>query len=726
MAGKTTKSMQTKYKIFRVVFMALFLVIVANMFYLQIINQDVYEGAALNQQTQDTEIAAKRGNILDRSGNEIAISASAYKVVLTPKNLKTDADREKVAHFLSETLSLDYEKVLGMTQKKLEYLEVKRRIESEEKDQVVNFLAENSDYASAIGVAEDPKRYYPHRNLLSSVIGFVGDDLQGLSGLESAYDNYLSGTPGKIISAKTAGGVSLPFTYEKYIEAENGCNINLTIDIEMQYFLEKHIDNARVEHNVQNRVAGIIMDVKTGEVLAMSTKPDFDPNDPFTISDEIVLSALAAENPVGSENYWNAYNSMVKSLWTNKLCEQYEPGSTFKILTSAMALEEGLVSLTETFNCTGALQIAGNTIHCHKRDGHGVETFKEGLSNSCNPVFMELSSRIGYEKFYNYITVFGLRDKTNAGVPGEQTGYHYRLADMNVVDLATSSFGQGFKITPLQLISAVCSVANDGKYMQPYIIKSITDSKGNIVVSNTPKVIKQTVSEKTSEILCEYLEYAVIQGKKAYLEGYKIGGKTGTSEKLDSGNEEARIASFIGIAPADDPQICVLVVVDEPNSEVQYGSYIAAPLAKDILADSMKHLNIEPDYSEGTPQVSVPAVVGEPVEAAKKAMTDLGLKVEISGTGEKVTYQIPGDGKVLPAGSTVMLYTGEEEPVYSTTVPDVLGKTAAECNRDILNSGLNIQISGGNIGTPGVVAKSQSPQGGTSVEKGTVVTVTFE
>lgn len=726
MANKTTKNMQTKYKIFRVFFMVLFLVIIGNMFYLQIIKHEEYESAALKQQTQDTKIAAKRGNILDRNGNEIAISASAYKVIMTPKNLKTDEDRKKISTFLSETLALDYEKVYEMTQKNYEYLEVKRRIESDEKDLVAAFIAENPDYASALGVAEDPKRYYPHRNLLSTVIGFVGDDLQGLSGIENSYDEYLSGTPGKIISAKTAGGVSLPFTYEKYIEAEDGCDINLTIDIEMQYFLEKHIDNARVEHNVQNRVAGIIVDVKTGEVLAMSSKPDFDPNDPFTISDEIVLSALAEKNPVGSEEYWKAYNSMAASLRSNKLCEQYEPGSTFKILTSAMALEEGLVSLTETFNCTGSLHIASETIRCHKRDGHGVETFKEGLSNSCNPVFMELSSRIGYEKFYNYITVFGLRDKTGVGVPGEQTGYHYRLADMNVVDLATSSFGQGFKITPLQLISAVCSVANDGKYMQPYIIKSITDSKGNIVVSNSPKVVKQTVSEKTSEILCEYLEYAVVAGKKAYLEGYKIAGKTGTSEKLDSGNDEARIASFIGFAPADDPQVCVLVVVDEPNSEVQYGSYIAAPLAKDILADSLKHLNIEPDYSEGTPTVNVPEVIGQPIEDAKKAMTDLGLKVQISGSGEKVTYQIPGDGKTLPSGSTVMLFTGEEEPEFNTTVPDVIGKTAAECNRDILNSGLNIQISGGNIGTPGVVAKSQNPQGGTPVEKGTVVTVTFE
>lgn len=718
--------MQSKYKIFRIIFMALFLVIVANMFYLQVIKHDEYESAALNQQTQDTAISAKRGNILDRNGNEIAISASAYKVILTPKNLKTDQDREKVAKFLSESLSLDYNKVLAMTQKNLEYLEVKRRIESDEKDLVANFLTENPDYANALGIAEDPKRYYPHRNLLSTVIGFVGDDLQGLSGLEIAYDDYLSGTPGKVISAKTAAGISLPFTYEKYIEAEDGCDLNLTIDVEMQYFLEKHIDNARVEHNVQNRVAGIIMDVKTGEILAMSTKPDFDPNDPFTITDEIVLAALAEKNPVGSDDYWKAYNSMVKVLWNNKLCEQYEPGSTFKILTSAMALEEGLVSQTESFHCNGFLKIATETIHCHKRDGHGTETFKEGLSNSCNPVFMELASRIGYEKFYNYITIFGLRDKTGAGVPGEQTGYHYRLADMNVVDLATSSFGQGFKITPLQLISAVCSVANDGKYMQPYIIKSITDSKGNIVVSNTPKVVKQTVSEQTSDILCDYLEYAVVAGKKAYLEGYKIAGKTGTSEKLDSGNDEARIASFIGFAPADDPQVCVLVVVDEPNSEVQYGSFIAAPLAKDILADALKHLNIEPDYSEGAPTVSVPLVVGQTVEEAKKAMTALGLKVEVEGSGEKITYQIPGDGKTLPVGSTVMLYTGEEEPSYTTTVPDVIGKTAAECNRDILNSGLNIQISGGNIGTPGVVAKTQSPQAGTEVEKGTVVTVTFE
>ena len=717
-----------KMAIVRVVLAVAFFAVLCKFFYIQIFQHEEYQRKALNQQTQETTIDAKRGSILDRNGNELAVSASAYMVTMTPTMIKNDADAENIAKNLSEILDLSYDKVYKMTQQKVSYTVVARRLEEEEANLVNDFVRENTGYSSIISISEDSKRYYPHGNLLSSVLGFVGTDNQGLEGLEMSYDAYLSGTPGKRISVKTQGGTAMPFEYEKYVAAEDGNNITLTVDLEMQYVLEKYIDEARVEHNVQNRVAGIVMNVKTGEVLAMTSKPDFDPNEYLVIKDEIVLSQLKEKYTENTEEYWQAYNAMVKTLWKNKLCEQYEPGSTFKIFTLAMALEENLVSLTETFNCTGSMVVQSEVIHCAKRTGHGIETVRDGLGNSCNPVFMTLGSRIGQEKFYNYITAFGFREKTGVGIPGEQTGYHYSLSSFSDLDLATSSFGQGFKITPLQLISAVCSVANDGNYMQPYIISQITDSNGNVVLSNSPKVVRKTVSKENSDIICSYLEDAVTEHiKKAYIEGYHVAGKTGTSQKLDSKNEDGvvdkKIASFIGFAPADDPQICVLVVVDEPNSEVQYGSLIAAPLAKSILQDCLKLIGLEPDIEDSVDYQVVPEAVGMTTAEAQKTLSAKGFSSKIVGGDGEGTHQIPSSGKYLPEGATVILYTNGENPQSEVSVPNLIGMTAAECNRTLINSNLNIRIKGSGISTPGAVVISQSVPVGSPVSPATVITV---
>lgn len=731
MAKRLSKQLGFRFKVIRIIFVLVFIGIFIQLFNIQILKHEAYERKAIGQQTQDTAIQPKRGSILDRNGNELAISASAYMVTMSPSVIGTDdVLREKITDGLSSCLNMDRDKIYQMTLKNVQYLEVARRIEKDQMDLVNEFIRSDDKYSGIVHIAEDPKRYYPHGNLLSTVIGFVGTDNQGLEGVETMYDSYLKGSPGKVIVAKNAKGTAMPFEYEKYIPAEDGADITLTIDIEMQYFLEKHIDNARVEHNVQNRVAGIIMDVKTGEVLAMSTKPDFDPNEPFIISDDIVLKGLAQYT---GDEYITEYNKMVKELWKNKVVnDQYEPGSTFKIFTSAMALEEGEVSLTEQFNCVGFLKKGPETIHCSKRTGHGWQTFKEGIANSCNPVFMTLGERVGAERFYNYITIFGLRDKTGVGLPGEQTGIHHKLSNLGIVQLAVSSFGQTFKITPMQLISGVCSVANNGDYMQPYIIKEIKDKNGNIIVSNSPEVVRQTVSKETSEILREYLEYAVEKGKKAYIEGYRIAGKTGTSEKIDEieadGTNTKRIASFIGFAPADDPQICVLVVVDEPNSTVQYGSYIAAPLAKEIIRESLIHLNIEPYFGEGNgvADILVPNLLGKTSAEASAELKKLGLMVKIVGGEGTVNYQIPGDGNKLPKSSSVLLYTNEVKPNYTVTVPDILGKTAAECNQILVNSDLNIRIIGENISFPNTVAVKQTPRAGEVVDRATVVSVEFE
>ncbi len=704
---------------------------------LQIVKHAEYEAAALSQQTVDTVIEAVRGSIYDRGGNELAVSATAYQITASPNRFPdgmSDYDFREFAHNVAVALGIDEDKVYAQASNTSSaYTIIARQVEKDAVERLRQYMSSEdyikNKYTGVLHIGETQKRYYPHGTLLSTVLGFVGTDNQGLEGLEMKYDSYLSGTDGKKIAAQGLDGTALPFEYEKVIDAEDGSNLYLTIDIRLQYILEKYISETRVDHNVQQRVAGIIMDVKTGEILAMASKPDYDPNDPFTIADDMTLSSLASEYTFGTEEYINAYNTKAKEFWRNKLCEQYEPGSTFKILTAAMALEEGKVTLYESFNCYGWLEISGVRIHCNKRDGHGDEDLREGLANSCNPVFMKLALRIGASKFYDYITLFGLRDRVNCGVQGEQAGYHYSLSSFNDVELAESGFGQGFKITPLQLISAVCSVINDGNYMQPYIIKQITDTNGNIIESNSPRIVKQTVSKETSDILCEYLEYTVEKNKQAYIKGYHIGGKTGTSQKLDV-SEEKTVASFIGFAPASDPQVCVLVVVDEPNSTVQYGSVIAAPLAKRILKDTLDYLGIEPEYEEGDIYtVSVPSITGLTVAEAKDALEDAGFYANIFGDSSDeavVSTQLPKSRTKLPEGSMVVVFTDDIQTSKTVVVPDLTGYTTAECNRLLKSLGLNIDVVGDTINLPTVKATGQSPAAGETVNLATVVTVYVE
>ncbi|MBQ6809513.1 MAG: PASTA domain-containing protein [Clostridia bacterium] len=739
MPKRPSKSMVIRFYVIRIAFVLAFIALAARFFYLQIIEHDKYEQLAVSQQTSDITVSAQRGTIYDVNGNALAVSATAHMVTIAPNKITDEETRIALSEGLAEILELKYEDVYAKAnQKKSQYAVIARGVESDVIDKLTEFLSTSKKFSTAVSVTESAKRYYPHGNLLSTVLGFVGVDSQGLEGIEYMYDAYLKGTDGKIISSQNATGTSMPFEYEKYIDAEDGYDITLTVDLEVQYFLEKHIENTRVEHNVQSRVAGVVMNVKTGEVLAMSTKPDFDPNEYMVITDSLTLDYLEQFKNDEDDNaeYNKIYTDTVKSYWKNKIVsEQYDPGSTFKIFTSAMALEEGLVSVNENFFCSGNVKKGAVTYHCHKREGHGHETFLEALGNSCNPVFIALSERVGIEKFYNYITIFGLREKTNVGLPGEVSGLHHSLSSMSTYNLFSSSFGQTFQITGMQLIAGVSAIANGGTYMQPYIIKEITDSDGNIIVSNEPKEVRNVVSEKTAETLWEMLEFAVETNYKntAYVEGYKIAGKTGTSEKVDNGSYEnsKRIASFICFAPADDPEICVLVIVDEPNSEVQYGSLIAAPLGKDIMYDCLKHLNIEPNYEDGSSvqSVKIPYVRDISLAEAKSKLMAEGLTVKVVGedlSDSTVTYQIPGSGKKLPVGGTVILYTNNEKVAYTTTVPSLVGKTAAECNTILAASDLNIKVVGANINFPDTVAVSQSPAAGEVVDKATVVTVTFE
>lgn len=717
---------------FPIIFGVVFLGLAGRLFYLQIIQHDKYESLALDQQTWEITVDPTRGSVKDVNGVDLAVSATAYQVLMAPAQLSKEEDRVEVATFLSETLDLNYDKVYAQTQKNSQYLSVKRRIEESEADLVTAFLKENKKYSAALWISEDTKRYYPYNNLLSTVVGFVGADNQGLEGLEYYYDSTLTGTPGKITAVRTAQGANMPFEYESYQDAVDGYDVYLTVDVRMQYILEKYISNARVEHNVQSRIAGVIMNVKTGSVLAMSSKPDYDLNDPFVITDEMTLEKLLKAYSEGSAEYEKAYKAQQLEFRKNKIVtELYDPGSTFKIFTAAMALEEDLVSLSEAFYCSSQIDMGAITYHCANHKAHGRETFKDAMANSCNVVFVQVADRVGVERFYRYFTLFGFREKTGVGLPGEVSGIFFPEDSMTRWNLYSSSFGQTFQITPMQLVTAVSAIANGGTYMKPYILDRIVDQQGNVIQQNQPQSVSQIVSESTCETLRDFLEYTVVKGKSGYLKGYRICGKTGTSQKLGGGEygEDKVIASYVCFAPADDPEIAILVLVDEPNANVNFGSYIAAPLGRDIMGECLEYLNIEPDYEDdgAVSSVTVPSVAGMSVDKAAAEIEQAGLIAKIVGDGDKISSQLPVGKTVLCSGNTVLLYTDSNSGVEKkTTVPDLVGKTASECNALLQQAGLNIKVVGDNLNYATTVAVSQSIAQGTQVQKGTLITVKFK
>ncbi len=717
---------------FPLIFGAVFLGLAGWLFYLQVIQHDKYESLALDQQTWEITVDPARGSIKDVNGVDLAVSATAYQVLMAPAQLTEEEDCVEVATFLSEALELNYETVYNYTKKNSQYLAVKRRIEKVEADKVTQWLSDHKEYKTIVWVSEDTKRYYPYKNLLSTVVGFVGSDNQGLEGLEYYYDSQLSGTPGKITAVRTAKGSAMPYEYESYQDAVDGYDLYLTTDIQLQYILEKYISNSRVEHNVQSRIGGVIMNVKTGAVLAMSSKPDYDLNDPFTITDEMTLEKLLDAYTENSEEYTAAYAKKQLEYRKNKvIIEQYDPGSTFKIFTAAMALEENLVPLSETFYCSSQINMGARTYHCAGKKAHGPETFKDAMANSCNVVFVQVADRVGVDRFYKYFTLFGFQQKTGVGLPGEVSGIFFEEDKMDRWNLYSSSFGQTFQITPMQLITAVGAIANGGTYMKPYILDRVVDQEGNIVLQNEPQAVNQIVSESTCETLRDFLEYTVVKGKTGYLKGYRICGKTGTSQKMEGGEygEQKVIASYVCFAPADDPEIAILVMVDEPNSYVQYGSYIAAPLGRDIMGECLEYLNIEPDYEDdgAVTSVLVPGVSGMSVADAAAAIEDAGLIAKIIGDGEQVASQLPLEKTILCSGNTVLIYTNSNGNVEkNTTVPDLKGKTAAECNSLLQQAGLNIKVIGDNLNYSTTVAVSQSIAKGAVVKKGTLITVKFE
>jgi len=582
---------------------------------------------------------------------------------------------------------------------------------------------------AGIHFEEDSKRYYPYGSLAAQVIGFTGSDNQGLEGLENVLDEVLRGVDGRIVAAKDVANNEMPYKYENYIEAQDGKGVVLTIDETIQRYTEKHLQQAYEENLLGNGGAAIVMDPNTGEILAMAVVPTYDLNEPRVITDQLLLEQLAALELEG-EAYDKAYSSAVTKMWRNKaVVDSYEPGSTFKTVVAAAALEEGIASPHDVFHCNGVRQVANRQIHCWQHAGHGEETFTQGLMNSCNPFVMELASRLGADKFGKYFRAFGLTEKTGFTIPGESSGtFHGKLGP---VELATSSFGQTFTITPLQLISAVSAVVNGGDLMKPRIIKAYTDPDGKIVETFEPEVVRNVISEETSRQMREMMEKVVSEGtgKGGYVEGFHIGGKTGTSEKLPRGSSKY-IASFVGVAPADDPQLVCLLLLDEPNAGATGGGAIAAPAVGRIFEDVLPYLGYEPQYTEETEDqisVNVPSIKGLTIQEALIKLDEVGLKINPKGNGETVTKQIPEAGTKLHKGSVVIAYTQEEENKETAIVPDVIGMNYANAKATIENAGLVMELDGANSGTipDDYIAVSQSPVAKGEVAEGTKIYVKF-
>ena len=585
---------------------------------------------------------------------------------------------------------------------------------------------------NVIQLLDDYKRYYPYNELASSVIGFTGEDDQGLEGLEYQYNKYLSGTSGRLISARNSQGVDMPFAYEQSVDAKDGNNLVLTIDETVQAVVEKYMQQNIITNKVYNRGCAIMMDVTNGEIIAMATVGGFDLNEPYTIADETKQKEIKAITDEKKKN--KAYNEALAEQWRNKaISDTYYPGSVFKIITSAMALEEGVVNAdTSTFNCTGSMQVGDRLIHCHDWNGHGTQTFEQAIINSCNPAFMQIGAKVGTAKFWEYYQAFGYSELTGIDLPGESDDQFFP-GSMGVVDLAVASFGQGFSITPIQMITAVSAVANGGNLVQPHVVKQIQDSNGNVVQNYDTKIKRKVVSSSVSKTLNTILQHNSEQGgvKCGYVAGYRVAGKTGTSEKLvDSNGDgvEDYIASFLGYAPADNPKYAMLMFFDTPTGDNYYGSVVAAPVFSQIMEEVLPYLEVETEYTDRERE-DLDAIAGQYVglstEDAQQQISDEGLTPVVKGSGSKVIAQMPESNSTVPKGGTVVLYTDKSSAKETVEVPNLLDMSLSDVNSVASQYGLNVSVKGTSSTSGDGISTKQSIAEGTKVSEGTVITVTF-
>lgn len=701
--------------------------------YLTTIQSSELQESAVDLQLADTTVSAKRGTIYDANGNVLAESASVWQVVMSPVNFKNDKQRQAAAKGLSEIFDLEYNDVLDDTKQQSHYVVVKRRIESDEREKVlelIDTLKKDYSCSGVIQLLDDYKRYYPKNSLASSVIGFTGSDDQGLEGIEYEYDSYLSGTPGRIITAQNARGTDMPFRYEQNVESEDGNNVYLTIDETIQSICEKYMQTGVEDNNVLNKGVCIAMDVNTGAILAMVTTDGYDLNNPYELSAKDKKKIKSTPKKKQAE----AESAALSNMWRNKaVADTYMPGSVFKMCVASAALEENLVNEKTSFTCTGSILVEGETIHCSNIAGHGTQSFVEAISNSCNPAFVQIGQMLGASKFRQYYQGFGFSDKTGIDLPGEAEDSFWKEGKMGGVDLAVASFGQNFKITPIQMITACAAVSNGGYVVQPHVVSKITDSKGNVIKTVDKKIKRQVISDDTSKKMNEYLEYNTErQGAAAgYISGYKVAGKTGTSEKKDitkveSSFSEDYISSFCGYAPADDPQIAMLVFFDTPDGDAYYGSQVSSPVFINIMSEVLPYLDVKTSYTDeelGYVDASAGDYTGVSVDEAKTAVEADGFTATVKGNGSTVISQIPTVSSGLQKGGSIVLYTDSDSQSETVSVPSLIGLSPDEVNNVASAYGLNVSFSGAT--TSSGTSSSQNIEAGTSVSPGTVITVSF-
>lgn len=633
--------------------------LLVRLFVLQILDPDNYADRAAGQQLRDTTLPAARGEIISADGVVLATSKTCWTIRASPRELD-DAIVEPAARALSEILELDYDATLEkLSRRSSNDCLLRRRVDADMANAVRTWCAENG--ARGIQVLQDTKRVYPEGDFMGCLLGFTDVDNQGLWGLELAYDEPLTGQNGVILTAKNAWGYDMPTHYSTLQEAVPGSSLTLTIRDDIQHYLESALCAAVEEHNVASRAVGIVMDVNTGAVLAMSSKPDYDPNNPRVIVDETVRARV---NALTGEERSAALQTAQQAQWRNKaISDLYEPGSVFKLITCSAALDTGAVTRNTTFVCAGKIGVAGTTFRCANGHVHGSETVAQGLAVSCNPCFIQIGARLGKENFCKYFEAFGLRTATGIDLPGEIKRSEYYTADrMGPVELASCSFGQSSKVSYLQMITAVCAVVNGGKLMQPYVVQTITDADGQVTYQAQPTVKAQVIKEETSAVMRELMEGVVTSGtgKNAAVAGYRVGGKSGTSQKLDSENERARIASFVAVAPIENPQIAVLVCLDEPHSWTTSGGALSGPVCAEVLQKSLPRLGIEPSYNEEEQKkyfTTVPDVTGWRTAAAGQKLAEYSLTADVLGEGERVQSQYPAAGTSVRKNSAIQLDT---------------------------------------------------------------------
>ena len=737
-----------------------FIPVACRLYDLMVSNYDYYADLALRNQTRTTRVTAERGLIYDRNMNILATSKSVENIYLDPHELKqSKADLDTISQTLGQILNLDpvwiREQGKDITKR---YKQIAARVDKETAAQIRTFINENK--ISGIHIEPNTQRYYPYGSLAAQVLGFTNASNTGSEGIEAAYNSFLEGAAGKVVTTKGNNEMDMPFSFEKYVTAQQGCSVILTLDATVQACLEKQMQDAIGRYDVRNGAFGLVMNAKTGEILAMATLGNYDPNDYQKIYDPETAQELenmrleAQQKPKDSQVYQNALKAYNEALtqarlkqWRNRvISDGYEPGSTFKVLTMAAALDCGAIDLNTGFHCSGSEKIPGRSqlLHCWRSTGHGSEQTPQALQNSCNIAFAHIALKLGGERFYDYIQKFGIMEKTGVDLVGESKGVFFDKAlvtdteKWGTASLTSGSFGQTFKITPLQLVRAISAVVNGGYLMEPYVVSEVVDANGNTVMKQEPTAVRQVISEETSKTMRTLVESVVTEGtaKNAKVYGYAIGGKTGTSEKIDVFDENGqrvldKIVSFVGIAPMDDPEYIVMVALDTPSrSTGMYisGGVMAAPTVGAVMEDILPYLGVKHNYTEedaAGKTVVLEDLTGMTLKEAQQAVKNQGLTCIYKGEAETVTDQLPAPGQIVPGDSQVILYFGHEPEQEKVSVPDFAGMTRQQAHDTAGTLGLYILPKGNDSIKPNVKVTAQSVPKDTKVPVGTTITLHF-